>query len=161
MCIVKRDHDTALRACATALELNPNLALAEGLLAVAYGQLGDAENAVYHADNADRQSPRDPVRAFWTLARCWAALIEGDYSKGAEWAKWITDAAPHFPAGWRHLAAYSGLLGRRQDAANAVVELQRRVPDVSVRSSREYLPTSNPELLERFIDGLRKAGLPE
>ena len=98
VCTIRRDNDNALRACFKALELNPNLAFAEGSLAVSYAHRGDAENAIIHADKADRLSPRDVARGLWTLARSWAALIEGDYASGIGWAKWISETNPEFPA---------------------------------------------------------------
>jgi TolB-like protein/Flp pilus assembly protein TadD len=157
---VRRDSDAGIRSCSRALELNPNLAFAEGALATCYAHSGDADNAIFHADKADRLSPRDPARGLWTIARSWASFIQGDVAKAAEWARWITEANPEFPAGWRHLAAFCGLLDRKDEAAFAVGELLRRMPNVTVSNSRDVVPGNNADILEKFVDGLRKAGVP-
>jgi hypothetical protein len=35
------------------------------------------------------------------------------------------------------------------------------MPNESLRLVRAALPSANPDRIERFIDGLRKAGVPE
>ena len=91
------------------------------------------------ADEADRLSPRDPASGLWTIARSWVAFIQGDVAKAAEWAKWITETNPEFPAGWRHLAAFCGLPDRKEEADFAAGELRRRMPNVTVSNSRDQI----------------------
>jgi tetratricopeptide (TPR) repeat protein len=62
---------------------------------------------------------------------------------------------------WRlcYLAASLAQLGREEEAKNAVAEARRRRPDFSIAKLRfSELAASE---VDHFIDGMRKAGLPE
>ena len=154
-------NDTGIRASHRALDLNPNLAFAEGALGVAYGHQGDPHKAVTHHERATRLSPRDPALPWWNLARCWAAFISHDYSQVVEWATKITEAAPEFYPAWRHLAASNALLDRMEEARGAVRHLLRVGPEYNIRWFRKTVPISQGEVLDRYMEALRKAGLPE
>jgi adenylate cyclase len=52
-------------------------------------------------------------------------------------------------------------LGRLDEARTAVFEARRIDPEFTLASAPEVLPFKNPKDLQRFLDGLRKAGLPE
>ena len=99
------DYDAALKAGHRAVELNHNLALAAGMLALVYSHLSDYDNALLHAANAERLSPRDPASVWWNLARSWAAINAGRFEESLAWAKKMTESNPEFPTGWRHLVA--------------------------------------------------------
>ncbi len=50
----------------------------------------------------------------------------------------------------------------REVQARVAIEAARRVkPDLSLSVMRDILPHFHPEYMERYIDVLRKAGLPE
>ncbi len=59
------------------------------------------------------------------------------------------------------LAASYGQMGLIEEAREAWRELMRVNPDYSIEQRRKVLPYKNPEDFERFVEGLRKAGLPE
>jgi len=157
------DYDAALNAGHRALKLNQNLALAEGMLALIYSHLAEYDNALQHAANADRLSPRDPAAVLWNLARSWAAMMAEKYEESVSWAKKMTESNPEFPTGWRHLVADYAHLGRLDEARKALSRLQQVAPNVTITSTRERVPVPPPsrEGRERFIDGLRLAGMPE
>ena len=156
-----RRNDDALRACHRALELNNNLAFAEGVLAMTYAHQGDHEKAVAHHERATRLSPRDPAGAWWDIARSWAAIITGDYDEAVQWAGRMTEALPSFAGGWRHLSVSLAHLGRIEEARAALQQLLRISPHDNIRLVRAFLPSGQPHLIDLFVDGLRKAGLPE
>ncbi len=114
-----------------------------------------------NAGKADRLSPRDPARTLWTLSRSWAAFIERDYEAAVEWARWITRASPSFPAGWRHVAVSCAHLGRLAEAREAVDQLLQLSPNDNLENAHRVVPADQTEILDRYIDGLREAGLPE
>jgi TolB-like protein len=157
------NYEAALRAGHRALELNPNLAFAEGMLALVYSHLAEYDNVMLHAANAERLSPRDPMCVWWNLARSWAEIVAGRYEEALLWAKKITESNPEFPTGWRHLTAVYAQLGRLDEARAMLAQFQRLAPGVSIALTRERMPAvpQSQDGLERFIDGLRKAGLPE
>ena len=64
-------------------------------------------------------------------------------------------------AGWRFLAAGYGLLGRQDQAQAAVKGLLRVAPHYTIELARTAATGVRDEDLERLLDGLRKAGVPE
>ena len=60
-----------------------------------------------------------------------------------------------------NLASIFGELGRQEEAEVAVLEILRLSPDFSIKAYMNGLSFSDPKVLTRMEDGLRKAGLPE
>jgi tetratricopeptide (TPR) repeat protein len=153
--------DSAAAACRSALDLNPNLALAEGRLAHILGWRGDYEEAILHAEKAARLSPHDPIYSWWGIARINIAFGSGDYEEAVSWAKKTIAVRPGSPAGWRYLAASLAHLGRLEEAREARDQLLRVMPHDNLRLVRAYLPSANTDRMKRYVEGLRIAGLPE
>ena len=59
------------------------------------------------------------------------------------------------------LAASYGQMGLFEKAREAWRELLRVNPGYSIEQRRKVMPYKNPEDFELFVEGLRKAGLPE
>ncbi len=68
---------------------------------------------------------------------------------------------PQFFRGHQRLAAVYGQMGRIEDAEWEAAELLTLEPDFTLARARETVTFKNPADLERYIEGLRKAGLPE
>jgi TolB-like protein len=158
---VSRDNHAAKISCRKALDLNPNLAFAEGLLGLTHAHLGDYEDANLHLDNVIRQSPRDPTLSWVGLARVIAAFIADLPEEYLAKAKELTDATPDLFAGWRHVAAAYVMQARLKEAKAAIVQVLRLNPDDSLEAVRRAIPISNPEVRERFLGYLAEAGLPD
>ena len=60
-----------------------------------------------------------------------------------------------------HLAAVYGRMGRIEEARAEAAETLRLSPSFSVQRAARRLPYRDRAVLDRLIDGLRKAGLPE
>ena len=158
---VSRDNTAALTACRKALDLNPNLAFAEGLLGMVHAHLGHFEEGNAHLDRALRLSPRDPSLSFCNLGRLVAALGSGRDEDYLALAKKFTEDAPDLHPGWRHLAVAYVKFGRIDEAQAAVQQVLRLKPGDSIESVQRTVPIVLPEILEPYLDALRKAGLPE
>jgi TolB-like protein/Flp pilus assembly protein TadD len=159
--MVAKQLDAAVGACRRALEINPNLAVAEGLLGIMLGWRGDYSEAKLHADRAARLSPNDLVYSWSSLAHSSVAFGTGQYERAVESARTTIEALPDFPGGWRYLVASLAHLGRMEEASAAKDQLLRILPHESVGLIRATLPWDNADFMERFVDGLRKAGVPE
>ena len=61
----------------------------------------------------------------------------------------------------RTLAVIYSELGRMAEARAEVTEMLRISPNVSLSGQSQRMPFRDPAVLERYMDGLRKAGLPE
>ena len=68
---------------------------------------------------------------------------------------------PDYLSSYRWLAAIYSELGREEEARTAVAEILRISPLSSIEFSRKSIPYKDPPILERCIDALRKAGLPD
>jgi hypothetical protein len=50
-------------------------------------------------------------------------------------------------------------VGRVEDARVLLSEIRSKHPQISIKWIRANVPYQTPELMERFLDGMRKAGL--
>ncbi len=155
-----RRWDEALPAVERAIELNPNFAPAHGVRGLVLSLVGEVDEAIESIDNADRLSPRDSFMAFWIMGRVWANFIDRRYEEAVKTAQQAIRLAPTNPTYRRQLAASYAMMDRIDEAQAAIQEYLRLEPNHTVADSRK-VPTKIPEHLERFLDGLRKAGLPE
>ena len=69
--------------------------------------------------------------------------------------------APNLLAGHFWLAATYAQLGRMGDARAAAAEILRVKPTYSIGGSRRAMAFKNAEDDQHYVDGLRKAGLPD
>jgi adenylate cyclase len=156
-----RRFEASERRLHTALGLNPNLALAFMLGGGFYALSGEPAKAHEHLKEALRLNPRDPVNywiyAFWGLAE-WTS---GRHDDAADWARKAIHVYPEFPTAHRLLAASLSAAGQIETARAAVESLLRIAPGMSIAKTRAGVPWKKPEDTERYIDALRKAGMPE
>ena len=97
----------------------------------------------------------------WSFARTAAEFGAGNYEEAVRWARKTREVMPEFPGNLRYLASSLGHLNRVDEARDVVSQLLKVTPHDSLRLVRELLPSARPERMERFVEGLRKAGLPE
>lgn len=156
-----RRPDAAIESCERALALNPNLAFAEAVLASVYCWTGEYDATIRHIERSERLSPRDPVLNLFGIAQATAEFCAGRYEKAADLARKVTDMSPNSPSAWRMLTSSSALSGRDDDARAALSHLLQLAPGLTVAHCRRTVPTNQTAYLETYLDGLRKAGLPE
>ncbi len=158
---ISRDNRAAADACSEALELNPNLAFAEGLLGLIQAHLGDYDEANRHLDNVQRLSPRDSTLGLTNMARVVSSLVAGRDEEYLERAKAFTKTSPDFVAGWRHIAAAYAILGRLDEARAAMEQVFKLSPDDCLESIRRDVPIVHPDAQKKYLGALLDAGLPE
>ena len=113
-----------------------------------------------HCDEALRLSPRDPLLLLWYLPKGWAALNAEHYEEAIEFAIRAAEAHPEFPDIYAVRAAAEGQLGRVDAGRSTLDELLRRMPGLTASDPRLDRPFGRAADRERFLEGLRKAGLP-
>ena len=153
-------HEEARRRLRRALDLDPNSAFVHGYLGVSYAFVGDYETALPLLDEAIRLSPRDSLLIIWHLASGWAALTSERYQTAVEFATVAAEANPEFPDIYMVLAAAHGHLANADAARAALSELLQRMPGLTASDERLNRPFGSAAQRERFLAGLRKAGLP-
>jgi adenylate cyclase len=140
-----------------ALTINPNNATMLAELSMPFAWSGNVEKATGMVSKAMRINPRFPGFYYFTLYHIHA--VAGDYEQAAADAERL--GLPDLF--WMHAKAATayGHLGRPDDARAAVKKLLALYPDFGEKAREElesiYWP--NPEYIDRYIDGLRKAGL--
>ena len=159
--LVAKQTDDAVRALERAIKLNPNLAFAHGWLGSTHAFAGRYDPAVESIRHAVHLSPRDPYKPYWLASQLIGAFSTEKYDEAIGLCLEILDETPDFPSAYRGLTACYGLLGRKSEAEAALANLLRVLPQVTIAQTRAGLPITNPAVMERYLDGLRKAGLPE
>jgi len=156
------DLDAGAAFVDRALVLNPNLALAWLFSGWVRIWLGNPELAIKHVTHAMRLSPLDRDTVGMQAAIADAHFCDGRYDAACLWAAKSLQEAPNFLPALRIAAASNALAGRLAEARGAMACLHRIVPTLRVSNLNELLaPFRRPEDLARYVEGLRKAGLPE
>jgi adenylate cyclase len=155
-----RRWDAATESIERAIQLSPNFVPAIGIRGGIRALNGQPDSGIELINQAARLSPSDGFMPFWMLCLFWAYYAKGQYDEAAKAAQRGLRTAPDNPTLRRQLAAAYAMLGRMDEAKAALDEYLRIEPDHTIADSRK-IPSSVPVDLERFLDGLRKAGLPE
>jgi TolB-like protein/cytochrome c-type biogenesis protein CcmH/NrfG len=159
--LISKRYEDAVFRLEKAIDLNPNLANAYGALGQAQALAGEYETAVTHINKAILLSPHDPFVVYWLGHLGVAAFADERYEDACYWGRKTIQQNPMFPGGHRLVAASCGQLGRAQEAANELKELLLLMPGMSADDVRKQVPFKKPGDMERYIEGLRKAGLKE
>jgi class 3 adenylate cyclase/TolB-like protein len=127
---------------------------------------GRAAETIAEEETALRLSPRDPGRNMWQYDICHAYTHLAQWEKAIEWCQKsiATDAGTWFP--YVDLAAASAWLGHDAEAKAAIAGLLKVDPSFTVQSfadmaARVTYNSTFADQIQRIIEGLRKAGLPE
>jgi TolB-like protein/cytochrome c-type biogenesis protein CcmH/NrfG len=159
--LISKRYDEAICRLEDAIDLNPNLANAYGALGQAMALAGEYEAAVTHINKAIRLSPHDPFVVYWLGHLGIAAFADERYEDACYWGRKTIQQNPMFPGGHRLVAASCGQLGRTQEAASELKELLLLMPGMTADDVRKQVPFKRPSDMERYIEGLHKAGLPD
>jgi TolB-like protein/Tfp pilus assembly protein PilF len=157
-----QDYEEAVALLEEAVELNPSFAQAWYALGFTLIFCGREEEAIACIERATELSPRDPHLSSFHAMRGMAHLFLGDLEAAASLARQAVRApnAKHWPFAVQ--AASLGLLGREAEARRAVAELLARNPGYTTETARsDFFFCRDAERVERFIEGLRRAGVPE
>lgn len=144
-----------------ALMLNPNLAAAWFLGAFLRLWHGQTDAAIEYFTHAMRLSPVDPELYRMQAGLGLAHLFVGQYDVAWARAENALRDLPTFLLAVAVLAASHGLAGRDIEARLAMENLRRLDPTLRLSNLTEWLPIHRAENLAVFMDGLRRAGLPE
>jgi adenylate cyclase len=151
------DFDTATEMVDRAVALNPNFAFAWNLRGWTYRLAGQEEEAIRSFERTIRLSPLDPM-LYTTFAGMGIALIGLQrFDEAVEVAKKALRKNPSFAPSYRCLAAALAHLGREAEAREAVTRLLELDPNFRIS---EFTARGHWRA-QLFIQGLRKAGLPE
>jgi TolB-like protein len=158
--LARCEYEMAIDALEEALRLDPGLALAHCGLGDSLAYEGRLDEAVSRFETAIALSPHDPFRWAFMSYRALAHLFAGAFDEAAQWARRATQLPNAHYWATANLACALGHLDARPQAREAVDALARMRPGFSRRFAQERLfYVKNPEQMETFLTGLRKAGL--
>ncbi|MFQ5828155.1 MAG: tetratricopeptide repeat protein [Candidatus Methylomirabilia bacterium] len=152
----KKQHERAIAEAERAIALEPNNADNQMDLAQILTWAGRPEEAIRLVEKAMRLNPRYPFYYLWTLGH--AYWLTGRHEEAIRALKRVLTRNPDWLPAHAHLAVIYSELGRKQDARAEMAELQRLSPEASLERVKERLPYKDQAVLERFLEGFRKAG---
>jgi tetratricopeptide (TPR) repeat protein len=143
-----------------AIVLNPNLALAWSMSGLVRVFLGEHADAIERLERAIRLSPLDLLAWHHYTCMGWAKLFSGRYDEAASWARKSALERPEWAVAARLEAIACALSGRIVEAREALARMLAIDPDVRPSNRRGFL-FQRAEDRALYVEGLRRAGLPE
>jgi adenylate cyclase len=151
--------DEALAASRKSVEMNPNDADSYIFLARSAAVAGNYEEAVAAAEKAVRLNPLSPIYYFSNYAI--ALYTVGQYEKAAEVDSACLIQNPKYF--FCHIGAAAALveLDRIQSARDHARVIQELRPGFTLEDASSIYPFKEEAMKTRFLEDLRKAGVPE
>jgi tetratricopeptide (TPR) repeat protein len=159
---LSNDLEGGLELIQRARALNPNLAILWGGTGFLEICLGNLEAGIEQIARAMRLSPFDPSMSLWEHGIAMAQFAAGRDAEAVLWAtKALRDIGYENPNTLAILAASHAFLGNTEEAERAIARLRRARPDWRVSYLPDLRTVRRTEHQGRYVEGLRRAGLPE
>ena len=111
------------------------------------------------AQRALRLSPRDPFSAVYNGIAAYAQFIGRDYTKAMQLAREAIRQRADFVGAHRVLTAAAAMAGEAELAANALQELRRAQPNISLAWLLTQMPIKETAEMQHYVEAFRRAGL--
>ncbi len=156
---MRREFDEAISECEKAVALDPNGAYATAFLGFTLNWVGRPEEAISLAQKAMRFSP---LHASWYVAVAAHAyrLLKRSEDAVVLYQRSIKQT-PDYISPHIGLTASYAEMGRLDDARTQAAEVLRIDPRYSIGRYATALTYKQPEHVQRNLEALRAAGLPE
>lgn len=151
----KRDHAKSIACYERARTISPNHPDLLADMCDMLGYAGRPEEAIQVGKMALRLNPNPPDWYLWDIAAGY--YLTGNYNESLNYLQRIARPGPAY----RLLAATYARLGLLEEAREAGAELLKVNPEFSISRYEAQAPYANREDLDRYVIGLRMAGLPE
>jgi TolB-like protein len=145
-----------------ALTLNPNVAMAHYLIALASTYIDKPEAALLHADLAEQLGPRDLLTrgnpGAHDNVRATASFVKGRYGDGMAFARKAIEQSPRQTSAYRQLVLSSAMAGELEQARKALQMVKRLAPEVG-RFISEAEPLWPDKMgYRKYVEAFRLAG---
>jgi TolB-like protein/Flp pilus assembly protein TadD len=157
--LIKRRYEDALETCAKGYEYRPNCPAANGYLANILHYCGESEEAVIRAKEALRVLPNAPP--WFTNVLAAACRENGDLESSIGAAMESLKRNEDDIEARAILCSDHILAGSLDDARRFAKEIMTIDPDFSITNYADKQPFRNTATLDRLVDCLREAGLPD
>ena len=155
----KKQYEKAIAEGERAIALDPNGADAYSQLGTVLQMVGRQQEAIAPLEKAIRINPMAPSIYFRRLGTAYRDI--GRYEDAIVQLKKAINLSPDSLYPHSALAATYSLAGRDEEARAEVSEVLRIQPKISLESLSKRVAYKNKADIDRLIDALRKAGLPE
>lgn len=164
MSILAGEVEDGLALIDRSLALNPNSANALMASGLVRALIRETDSAIVPLQRSRQLSPLDPIAYGTSLGFAWAHFMAGHYQQAsAACDRTLREAPTYYPPALHVKIACCGLLGQLEEGRKWVERLLAVNPEARVSSLYEWfrLFIKKPAGLKAFLDGLRRAGLPE
>jgi adenylate cyclase len=158
---VCRDFQLGEALVEQALALNPNSAFVQQMHAYVSVYLGKHQAALDEIELVVRLNPLDPDISRSEVIRTAALVLLGRYEEAVACGTKLIARRPNWAVGVRATAIAHALGGNVAEAHRLGHQLRQLDPRMRLADLREFFPYGRPEDVEKLIEGLRIAGLPE
>ena len=121
----------------------------------------DFETAEVNLNKALELSPKSSFSQFSRIHLSLMHFIRKDYEKARKVAVQCLAENANFPTALRLLAASEGQLGNLEAAANTYRKFDELAPSVTISNTLDTVMFVHQDDMDRFAEGLRRAGMPE
>jgi adenylate cyclase len=157
--VMTTQYDKGIREAERAVDLEPNGADAQALLGMGLLFAGRPEEAIPILKKAIRLDPNAPEWYMHVLAVAYRDIEK--YEQAIEWGEKAVQKNPKNVLSRKILCSIYSLADRMDEARAQAKEIMRLNPNISVEQIARTDPQKNQVVKKRYIDALRKAGLPE
>jgi adenylate cyclase len=157
--LTKRKYDEAIAEGERAVDMAPNSAFVHAAVAYSLKNAGRPEEAITLYKKAIRLSPLSDSWYFSDLGHCYGMLDR--YEDAISAFKKAISISPESPYYHAYLAANYFLTGRENEARAEIAKVMEIDPKFSSEACRTGELYKDQGYLNRLIDAMRKAGLPE
>lgn len=158
--MMQKRTEESIVAFRKVVTLTPSSAAAHGHLSHGLAFAGYSDEAIKHGEIAIRLSPLDPATARFLGGIAIAHYTARRFDEAARLTKENLRLRPGFQGAQRLHCASLAQSGRVADARAYLATVRRtHRPTLTIDWVRNNVPYQTTELIELFIEGLRKAGL--
>jgi adenylate cyclase len=144
-----------------ALTLNPNITAAWLVGGWTKIYLGESNKAIGYFERAIRLNPLDPLIARMQTGIAAAQFLAGQYQEAAVSAENGLRQHPNDLPLLRVAAASHALAGQMMDAENHMGRIRHLDPTLRLSRVAALAPCRRADDVSRYVEGMRRAGLPE
>ncbi len=153
-------RDAARESVQQAIESGPNLSRAYCLYGQILAMANDPDRALEQLEMAVRLSPRDGQLWAAQMSMALSHFVAERHDEALRWAESAAQLKPELPFTQATLASLRAWAGDIDSAKRAVAHLARIHPAMSSTGFGVINASTDPEIAKRFLEGLRRAGLP-
>ena len=161
----KSQTRAALAEAETAVGDDPNNARAIAQAGYLGSYFGHSEDGVAAIETALRLSPHDPTAPIMQVHLCYLHNNLAQWEQAIEWCeKALANNVKERGNALAALAVANAWAGHDKEAKDAVAELRKVDPALTVQTMAGWHPSDDPTFkaqFARYLEGLRKAGVPE